>query len=75
MLHKFANQIKSNWVEFYYLIAPADQKVAEAIEPRNLEEEGFYVGVRPEVSDRNKNKMENRLLRQPDKVRDMHLFV
>jgi coiled-coil and C2 domain-containing protein 2A len=47
---------------------PAKEKVAEALEPRFLEEEGFYVGVKPEIPDRNRNKMENRLYKQPDKV-------
>ncbi|KAL8612721.1 hypothetical protein ACOMHN_025372 [Nucella lapillus] len=46
---------------------PATEKVDEEQEPRFLEDEGFYVGVRPEVASRNKNKMENRLLREPSK--------
>ncbi|ESO88285.1 hypothetical protein LOTGIDRAFT_219375 [Lottia gigantea] len=37
--------------------------------PRFLEEEGLYVGVRPSVANRNLNKMENRLLHEPDKGR------
>ncbi|KAK7488454.1 hypothetical protein BaRGS_00020239, partial [Batillaria attramentaria] len=51
------------------LAMPAEEKVGKAQEPRFLEEEGFYVGLRPEVSTRNKNKMENRLLHEPDKGR------
>lgn len=48
---------------------PADQKVDTSMQPRFLEDEGFYVGLRPEVPSRNKNKMENRLLHEPDKGR------
>ncbi|XP_072045143.1 coiled-coil and C2 domain-containing protein 2A-like isoform X2 [Amphiura filiformis] len=39
---------------------------AEA-EPRYLEDEGFYVGVKPSVSQRNRNLMEHRLLNRDDK--------
>ena len=43
--------------------------MSESKERRILEDEGFYVGIRPEVALRNKNKMENRLLAEPDHVR------
>ncbi|XP_071836357.1 coiled-coil and C2 domain-containing protein 2A-like [Apostichopus japonicus] len=46
---------------------PAEDKVPGNVHPRYLEDEGFYVGVRPEVSARNQYAMENRLLRRPDK--------
>ncbi|XP_071499381.1 coiled-coil and C2 domain-containing protein 2A-like [Diadema antillarum] len=46
---------------------PAEQKVPENTQPRYLEDEGFYVGVRPDVSQRNQNIMEHRLLQRPDK--------
>ncbi|XP_050400906.2 coiled-coil and C2 domain-containing protein 2A [Patella vulgata] len=48
---------------------PASEKVDEEKMPRYLEEEGFYVGVRPVVANRNLNRMENRLLHEPDKGR------
>ena len=47
---------------------PPTEKVQTEQEPRFLEDEGLYVGVRPAIAKRNKNKMENRLLKQPDKV-------
>ncbi|XP_030838722.1 coiled-coil and C2 domain-containing protein 2A isoform X2 [Strongylocentrotus purpuratus] len=46
---------------------PSDQKVPENTQPRYLEDEGFYVGVRPDVSQRNQNIMEHRLLQRSDK--------
>ncbi|XP_059159082.1 coiled-coil and C2 domain-containing protein 2A-like isoform X2 [Physella acuta] len=46
---------------------PATEKVGGEVEPRFLEDEGFYVGVKPYVSDRNKSKMENRLLKEAEK--------
>ena len=45
---------------------PASEKIIGDVEPRFLEEEGFYVGVRPKIPARNQNKMEQRLIRQPD---------
>ena len=47
---------------------PTDEKIEGETEPRYLEDEGFYVGVRPEISTRNQNIMEHRLLNRPDKV-------
>ncbi|CAL1540858.1 unnamed protein product [Lymnaea stagnalis] len=47
---------------------PASEKVKGEIEPRFLEDEGFYVGVKPYVADRNKSKMENRLLKESEKI-------
>ncbi|KAJ8278292.1 hypothetical protein GJAV_G00086040 [Gymnothorax javanicus] len=44
--------------------APVCSKVGENMQPRYLEEEGLYVGVRPEVSRANQNILENRILRQ-----------
>ena len=34
------------------------------MQPRHLEDEGFYVGIRPYVSRHNLNRMENRLLKE-----------
>jgi len=34
------------------------------VQPRHLQDEGFYVGTRPYVSGRNLNRMENRLLNE-----------
>ncbi|XP_013080825.2 coiled-coil and C2 domain-containing protein 2A-like isoform X2 [Biomphalaria glabrata] len=47
---------------------PAVEKVTGQSEPRFLEDEGFYVGVKPYVADRNKYKMENRLLKEAEKA-------
>eukprot|EP00057_Strongylocentrotus_purpuratus_P019272 XP_011673746.1 PREDICTED: coiled-coil and C2 domain-containing protein 2A [Strongylocentrotus purpuratus] len=49
------------------MAVPSDQKVPENTQPRYLEDEGFYVGVRPDVSQRNQNIMEHRLLQRSDK--------
>ncbi|XP_022245376.1 coiled-coil and C2 domain-containing protein 2A-like isoform X2 [Limulus polyphemus] len=46
---------------------PVQEKIGNSREPRYLEEEGFYVGKRPAVPERNKNKLENRLIRQKEK--------
>ena len=46
------------------------QKVPEDTEPRYMEDEGFYVGVKPSVSQRNRNLMEHRLLNRADKVQN-----
>ncbi|XP_068133730.1 coiled-coil and C2 domain-containing protein 2A isoform X2 [Hyperolius riggenbachi] len=43
---------------------PPSQKLPENVQPRYLEDEGLYVGVRPEVSRTNQNIVENRLLQQ-----------
>ncbi|XP_077980820.1 coiled-coil and C2 domain-containing protein 2A-like [Glandiceps talaboti] len=48
-------------------LAPADKKIPEGREPRYLEDEGFYVGIRPPVEPRNVNIEENRLLMREDK--------
>lgn len=45
-------------------IAPAEVKVPPNTQPRFLQEEGFYVGIRPYVSSHNLNRMENRLLKE-----------
>ncbi|XP_015767290.1 PREDICTED: coiled-coil and C2 domain-containing protein 2A-like [Acropora digitifera] len=41
---------------------PVDDKVPEGAEPRFWEEEGFYVGKPPQVSNANLNIMENRIM-------------
>ncbi|XP_067678650.1 coiled-coil and C2 domain-containing protein 2A-like [Haliotis asinina] len=48
---------------------PTSEKVGQDMAPRFLEEEGLYVGTRPLIPTRNQNKMENRLLHEPDKGR------
>jgi len=45
-------------------IAPVAAKVLPNTQPRRLEDEGFYVGIRPYVSCQNLNRMENRLLKE-----------
>ncbi|XP_011900832.1 PREDICTED: coiled-coil and C2 domain-containing protein 2A isoform X9 [Cercocebus atys] len=43
---------------------PTYKKLPENVQPRFLEDEGLYTGVRPEVARTNQNIMENRLLMQ-----------
>ena len=50
------------------LSAPASEKIFDQEQPRYLEDEGFYVGTPPPVPGRNIHKLENRLLKQADKV-------
>ena len=50
------------------LLAPIEEKILKDKPPRNLEEEGIYVGEKPPVPQRNINKMENRLLGETNKV-------
>lgn len=57
--------------------APATEKVGNDLEPRFLEDEGFYVGVKPAIAVKNKSKMENRLLKESEHtktVRESELF-
>ncbi|XP_076317683.1 coiled-coil and C2 domain-containing protein 2A-like isoform X2 [Tachypleus tridentatus] len=51
---------------------PVQEKIGSNREPRYLEEEGFYVGKRPAVSEMNKNKLENRLIRQKAEFPNAH---
>lgn len=44
--------------------APPESKNLDDATPVFLEEEGFYVGMMPEVQIRNRNILENRLLSQ-----------
>ncbi|XP_039261426.2 coiled-coil and C2 domain-containing protein 2A-like isoform X2 [Styela clava] len=46
------------------LNAPSEKKVLDNAAPMYLEEEGFYVGLMPEVQIRNRNILENRILSQ-----------
>ncbi|KAG2465988.1 C2D2A protein, partial [Polypterus senegalus] len=48
------------------LTVPTSQKVPQNMKPRYLEEEGLYVGERPEVSFTNQNILENRLIQQDE---------
>ncbi|XP_053433431.1 coiled-coil and C2 domain-containing protein 2A isoform X2 [Nycticebus coucang] len=43
---------------------PTYKKLPENVQPRFLEDEGLYIGARPEVARSNQNIMENRLLTQ-----------
>ncbi|XP_069868393.1 coiled-coil and C2 domain-containing protein 2A isoform X1 [Dipodomys merriami] len=43
---------------------PTYKKLPDNVQPRYLEDEGLYIGARPEVARTNQNIMENRLLRQ-----------
>jgi len=52
------------WDKFVLFLAPTQEKVGESKEPRFLEDEGFYVGTKPNLGGWNLNKMENRLLKQ-----------
>lgn len=56
----------SNGALFVFVSVPASHKVPENKQPRFLEDEGLYVGERPEVSLANQNILENRLLRQEE---------
>ncbi|MBZ3882573.1 Coiled-coil and C2 domain-containing protein 2A [Sciurus carolinensis] len=46
------------------LTVPTYKKLPENVQPRFLEDEGLYIGARPEVAPTNQNIMENRLLVQ-----------
>ncbi|CAH1773716.1 unnamed protein product [Owenia fusiformis] len=46
---------------------PTEKKIFDEEAPRFLEDEGFYVGVRPSVAQRNVNRVEDRLLHQDNK--------
>ncbi|CAH2299842.1 coiled-coil and C2 domain-containing 2A isoform X1 [Pelobates cultripes] len=45
---------------------PTSEKVPENMQPRYLEDEGLFIGQRPEVSQTNQNIIENRILRQDE---------
>ena len=45
-------------------LVPTYKKLPENVQPRYLEDEGLYIGARPEVPRTNQNIMENRLLTQ-----------
>ncbi|KAL2780018.1 coiled-coil and C2 domain-containing protein 2A isoform d [Daubentonia madagascariensis] len=46
------------------LTVPTYKKLPENVQPRFLEDEGLYIGERPEVARTNQNIMENRVLTQ-----------
>nr|XP_015200508.1 PREDICTED: coiled-coil and C2 domain-containing protein 2A isoform X2 [Lepisosteus oculatus] len=48
------------------LSVPASTKMSENMKPRYLEDEGLYVGERPQVSVTNENILENRILQQEE---------
>ena len=53
---------------------PAIEKVEKETQPRYLEDEGFYVGTRPQTSGWNQNMMEHRLLKEAEKV-SVHRYI
>ncbi|MEJ1274550.1 hypothetical protein NN561_005436 [Cricetulus griseus] len=54
------------------LTVPTYKKLPENVQPRFLEDEGLYIGARPEVARTNENIMENRLLIQEPAVKYVH---
>lgn len=54
-------------------LVPAYKKLPENMEPRFLEDEGLYIGARPEVPRTTQNVLENRVLVQdPVSTRPEH---
>lgn len=49
---------------FANCLVPTYKKLPENVQPRFLEDEGFYIGTRPEVPRTVQNIVENRLLKQ-----------
>uniref|UniRef100_A0A8C5TLA4 Coiled-coil and C2 domain containing 2A n=1 Tax=Malurus cyaneus samueli TaxID=2593467 RepID=A0A8C5TLA4_9PASS len=49
---------------FNFSLVPSSEKMSRNMQPRYLEDEGFYTGERPFVSQSNQNILENRILRQ-----------
>lgn len=49
---------------FTNYLVPAYKKLPENVQPRFLEDEGLYIGARPEVPRLTQNTVENRLLVQ-----------
>ncbi|KAK3580952.1 hypothetical protein CHS0354_006977 [Potamilus streckersoni] len=66
-------EIEKKEMEILYVpsvkLIPNAEKVFDQQQPRFLEEEGFYVGIRPQTSGMNQNKMEHRLLKEAEKGR------
>lgn len=53
------------WLHFSVdCLVPTYKKLPENVQPRFLEDEGLYIGTRPEVPRATQNIMENRLLVQ-----------
>lgn len=46
------------------ILVPISKKLPEGKEPRNLADEGFFVGKKPFISRTNINRMENRFVMQ-----------
>ena len=53
--------------------APAEKVEGES-EPRFLEDEGFYVGVKPVVADKNRSRMEDRILKESQAVKEVEFL-
>lgn len=49
---------------FMNYLVPTYKKLPENVQPRFLEDEGLYIGTRPEVPRATQNTVENRLLVQ-----------
>lgn len=59
------NQIDSRMFCLLLAVNAEDKaKILQDLQPRFLEDEGFYVGTRPKISGWNVNKMENRLIKE-----------
>uniref|UniRef100_A0A670Y7I6 Coiled-coil and C2 domain containing 2A n=1 Tax=Pseudonaja textilis TaxID=8673 RepID=A0A670Y7I6_PSETE len=56
--------LKCHYTICIFLLVPPSLKMPENMQPRFLEDEGFYTGERPVVSLSNQNIMENRILKQ-----------
>ncbi|GIY46725.1 coiled-coil and C2 domain-containing protein 2A [Caerostris darwini] len=57
---------KNSFFHPSYKPVPIQMKLPEGKEPRNLQDEGFFVGKKPEVSKRSINILENRLVTQKE---------
>ncbi|GIY79719.1 coiled-coil and C2 domain-containing protein 2A [Caerostris extrusa] len=57
---------KNSFFHPSYKPVPIQMKLPEGKEPRNLQDEGFFVGKKPEVSKRSINRLENRLITQKE---------
>ena len=55
----------------FYISAPAENKVPVGHIPRNLEDEGFFIGEPAKVSLSTLSKMENRILASDKDVRNL----
>ncbi|XP_054706800.1 LOW QUALITY PROTEIN: coiled-coil and C2 domain-containing protein 2A-like [Uloborus diversus] len=61
---------KNSFFHPSYKPVPIKQKIPDGKEPRNIADEGFFVGKKPFVSKRNINRLESRLVQQ----KELHWF-